>query len=150
MIDEQPVDREAAARSLRSKTRREKLLIVGLALLVGIITNAVVKAMLRSQQPPATVVANPAANSDDEPGHINLAFFECLLKNEPEAMNDNAAQAIAVSCKEQYPDQPGPAPAKPSHLFGYATPAACAADKAKGTPSNAAARYIWTACSHLY
>lgn len=82
--------------------------------------------------------------------HVPLAFYECLLFEEPSAMNDAAAQAIAVNCRERNPDAAGAAPAKPSHLFGYSSPAACAADKAKATPSNVAAKYVWSACTVLY
>lgn len=127
---------------------------VGIVVLIIVVafTKGVMKSILHNA--PAHQQATANAFDDTQPdqlyARITNAFFECLLAEEPGAMNDAAAQAIALDCRRRNPDIRGPAEAKPSHLFGYDTPTACMAIKAKSTPSEEAAKMIWAACRALY
>lgn len=133
-------------------------MFVGIVALVIVVafTKGLMKSILHNaptrSQPTGNVFDDTQSGNTSEQldARMTNAFFECLLAEEPGAINDAAAQAIALNCRQRYPDARGLAEAKPSHFFGYDTPAACVAANAKSTPSNEAAKMIWTACRALY
>ena len=78
-------------------------------------------------------------------------YWECILDEMPGTQNDVVARSLVIQCSESFPAQlPIEGKYKVGGFFSVPTKEDCLIEHAKDTPSQFAAKVIYSACYELY